>query len=92
MSGCSVLLLNEPTRGVDVGAKVDIYELIKQLADTGVAVVVSSSDAPELAALADRCLVYFAGRRVTEFRGRDVTEENIVGASVGHAGQEVPNA
>jgi len=83
LSGCAVLLLNEPTRGVDVGAKVDIYQLIKQLADAGVAVVVSSSDAPELAAIADRCQVYFAGRRVAELRGRDVTEDNIVGASVG---------
>jgi ABC-type sugar transport system ATPase subunit len=88
LSGCSVLLLNEPTRGVDVGAKVDIYQLIKQLADRGVAVVVSSSDAPELAAIADRCIVYFAGRRVAELRGRDVTEENIVGASVGQTAEE----
>ena len=88
LSGCSVLLLNEPTRGVDVGAKVDIYQLIKQLADRGVAVVVSSSDAPELAAIADRCAVYFAGRRVAELRGRDVTEENIVSASVGQTAQE----
>lgn len=88
LSGCSVLLLNEPTRGVDVGAKVDIYQLIKQLADSGVAVIVSSSDAPELAAIADRCAVYFAGRQVAELHGRDVTEENIVGASVGQTAQE----
>lgn len=88
LSGCSVLLLNEPTRGVDVGAKVDIYQLIRKLADTGVAVIVSSSDAPELSAIADRCAVYFAGRRVAELRGSDVTEENIVGASVGQTAQE----
>ncbi len=88
LSGCSVLLLNEPTRGVDVGAKVDIYQLIKQLADAGVAVVVSSSDAPELAAIADRCAVYFAGRQVAELHGADVTEDNIVGASVGQTAQE----
>jgi ABC-type sugar transport system ATPase subunit len=90
LSGCKVLLLNEPTRGVDVGAKVDIYQLIRTLADGGVSVVVSSSDAPELAAIADRCLVYFAGRQVAELRGRDVTEENIVAASVGQvAGGDV---
>ncbi len=92
LSGCSVLLLNEPTRGVDVGAKVDIYQLVKQLADAGVAVVVSSSDAPELAAIADRCAVYFAGRRIAELRGRDVTEDNIVGASVGQTAQEASHA
>lgn len=88
LSGCSVLLLNEPTRGVDVGAKVDIYQLVRRLADSGVAVIVSSSDAPELAAIADRCAVYFAGRQVAELRGSDVTEENIVGASVGQTAQE----
>ena len=87
LSGCSVLVLNEPTRGVDVGAKADIYQLIKQLADDGVSVIVSSSDAPELASIADRCVVYFAGRFVAELRGRDVTEENIVGASVGQKSQ-----
>ena len=85
LSGCKVLLLNEPTRGVDVGAKIEIYQLIRRLADDGVSVVVSSSDAPELAAIADRCLVYFAGRQVSELRGRDVTEENVVAASVGQA-------
>lgn len=83
LSGCSVLLLNEPTRGVDVGAKVEIYQLIRELADSGVAVIVSSSDAPELAAIADRCIVYFAGRQTAELRGNDITEENIVSASVG---------
>jgi len=88
LSGCSVLLLNEPTRGVDVGAKVDIYQLIKELADSGVAVVVSSSDAPELAAIADRCSVFFSGRQVAELHGRDVTEDNIVSASVGQTVEE----
>lgn len=92
LSGCSVLLLNEPTRGVDVGAKVDIYQLIRKLADSGVAVIVSSSDAPELAAIADRCAVYFAGRQVAELHGRDVTEENIVAASVGQTAEESTHA
>ncbi|WP_152187420.1 sugar ABC transporter ATP-binding protein [Georgenia satyanarayanai] len=92
LSGCSVLLLNEPTRGVDVGAKVDIYQLIRQLAESGVAVIVSSSDAPELAAITERCAVYFAGRQVAELHGRDVTEENIVGASVGQTAEEITHA
>lgn len=83
LSGCSVLILNEPTRGVDVGAKVEIYQLIRELADSGVAIVVSSSDAPELVAISDRCLVYFAGRQIANLTGEDIVEENIVGASVG---------
>ncbi|MCU1419068.1 sugar ABC transporter ATP-binding protein [Mycetocola sp.] len=82
-SGCRVLLLNEPTRGVDVGAKLEIYQLIRRLAAQGVAVIVSSSDAPELAAISDRCLVYLAGRQTAELAGPDITEDNIVGASVG---------
>ena len=83
LSGCSVLLLNEPTRGVDVGAKVEIYQLIRQLADEGVSIVVSSSDAPELVALADRCLVLNGGRVNALLAGKDVTEPRIVAASIG---------
>ena len=85
LTGCSVLILNEPTRGVDVGAKVEIYQLIKGLADSGVSVIVSSSDAPEIAAIADRCIVLFAGEQVAELEGNDVTEDNIIAASVGSA-------
>lgn len=83
LSGCSVLILNEPTRGVDVGAKVEIYELIKSLAHQGVSVIVSSSDAPELATLVDRCIVLFAGKQTAEFLQEDVNEDNIIAASVG---------
>jgi len=86
LSGCRVLLLNEPTRGVDVGAKVEIYQLIRELADDGVAVVVSSSDAPELAMIADRCVVYFAGRQVAELRDANINEDAIVSAAVGQVG------
>lgn len=85
LSGCRVLVLNEPTRGVDVGAKVEIYHLIKNVAAQGVAVVVSSSDAPELEALADRCLVYFAGKQVAELTNSDVNQDNIVHAAVGQS-------
>jgi ABC-type sugar transport system ATPase subunit len=83
LSGCRVLLLNEPTRGVDVGAKVEIYQLIEKLAASGVAVLVSSSEAPELAVLAHRCMVLYAGRVTAELHGEDVNETNIVAASVG---------
>lgn len=83
LSGCRVLLLNEPTRGVDVGAKIEIYELVKQLSEQGVSVIVASSDVPELVALTDRCLVYFAGELMAELEGDSLTEEAIVAASVG---------
>ncbi len=82
-SQCEVLLLNEPTRGVDVGAKVDIYKLIRLLADDGTAVVVSSSDIPELVSLVDRCIVFRSGEVVAELFHPNITEDSIVAVSLG---------
>ena len=83
LSDCRVLLLNEPTRGVDVGAKVDIYQLIRELAATGVAVIVSSSEAAELVAVADRCLTLYAGRVAGYLHGAAITEPAIVAGFLG---------
>ena len=85
LSECRVLLLNEPTRGVDVGAKVDIYQLVAELAATGVAVVVSSSEAAELVAVADRCVTLYAGRVSGYLQGDAIIESAIVAASLGHS-------
>lgn len=90
-SSCDVLLLNEPTRGVDIGAKVEIYELIQQLASEGKAVIVSSSDVPELVAVANRCLVFYAGKVTAELTGDNISEDSIISSSVGLL-QEVNNA
>lgn len=83
LTQCSVLLLNEPTRGVDVGAKVEIYQLIRKLASQGVAVVVSSSEAAELATISDSCLVLYAGQLHGRLAPSQVTEDSIVAASLG---------
>jgi len=83
LTDCRVLLLNEPTRGIDVGARVEIYQLIRKLAAGGVAVVVSSSDAAEIAAVADNCIVMYAGYSHQTLRGDQTTEDNIVAASLG---------
>jgi ribose transport system ATP-binding protein len=64
LRGCDVLLLDEPTRGVDVGARTEIYALIRRLAGQGVAVVLVSSEVPEVLGLADRVLVVRDGRVV----------------------------
>ena len=77
-----VLLLDEPTAGVDVGAKVSIYSLIRDAARRGTAVAVCSSDTAELAELCDRVIVLDAGRAVCELRGSDLTEEAILEASL----------
>jgi ABC-type sugar transport system ATPase subunit len=80
-----ILVLDEPTRGIDVGARAEIYQQIDQLAAAGVAVLVISSDIQELRLLADRILVMRAGRIVGEFSGPDATELNIGGAALGAA-------
>ena len=73
-----VLILDEPTRGIDVGAKSEIYALIRNLTKTGLGVIVISSEMPELIGLSDRILVMAEGRITAEFSGEAMTEENIL--------------
>jgi rhamnose transport system ATP-binding protein len=73
-----VLLLDEPTKGVDVGAKFEIHEAIRKQAAEGLAVVVVSSDLPEVLALADRILVMKEGRVQGELAGTNATEESVM--------------
>ena len=78
-----VLLLDEPTQGVDVGAKAAIYREIRDAADHGMAVLVASSDAEELVHLCDRVLVFRAGSVAIELRGSTLTEERLVAETLG---------
>lgn len=78
-----VLLLDEPTQGVDVGAKAAIYELIEGAARDGAGVLVCSSDAKELAMICDRVLVLRKGSRVAELKGVELTEAALVRAELG---------
>jgi len=73
-----VFLLDEPTRGVDVAARSEIYRAINRLAEAGAAVVMVSSDLPELLGMADRILVMRRGRLVAELTGRKTTQEEIL--------------
>ncbi|WP_369135641.1 sugar ABC transporter ATP-binding protein [Modestobacter sp. I12A-02662] len=75
---CRVLLLDEPTRGVDVGARSEIYALIRALADRGVAVVVVSSEIPEVLGLADRVLVVADGAVVTSAPADELDEHKVL--------------
>jgi simple sugar transport system ATP-binding protein len=77
-----LIIFDEPTRGVDVGAIVEIHELIQRLADEGKAVVVISSYLPEIMALSDRILVSRQGKVVEEFSAFEATEEKIMYAAV----------
>ena len=77
-----VLLLDEPTQGVDIGAKATIYDAVRRAAGAGTAVLVSSSDTEELAALCDRVLVLRDGEIADELRGDRVTEQSILASTL----------
>jgi ABC-type sugar transport system ATPase subunit len=77
-----VLVLDEPTRGVDVGAKVEIYRVLRQLAEAGSACLIASSDAGEIAAVCDRAIVMKGGRPVAELSGGALTADALTAAAI----------
>ena len=79
-----VLLLDEPTRGIDINAKKEIYRLIDELTQTGLAVVMVSSELPEVLAISDRILVMCEGKKTGEFNRAEATEERIMEAALPH--------
>ena len=79
--GCKLLLLDEPARGVDVGARYELFKLIAQCADAGMAIVMVSSYLPEIMGLSDRILVMRRGKAVAEFDRRNATEEALLHAA-----------
>lgn len=81
MTDIKVLLLDEPTRGIDVGAKAEIYKLISTMAQQGMAIIMVSSEMPELLALCDRFLVLSNGKIRGEFLKSEVTQEKIMKAA-----------
>ena len=84
MTDPKVIFLDEPTRGIDVGAKLEIYELINQLTDAGKAVVLVSSELPELIGMSDRIVMLHEGRITGEFARREATQERLMEAALGH--------
>lgn len=77
-----VLLMDEPTRGIDVGAKNEIYKLISELADGGLGIVVVSSELPEILAISDRIMVLSEGRKTGEFSRGNANEEALMTAAI----------
>ena len=80
-----ILLLDDPTRGIDVGAKAELYALIDRLCRDGLGVILTSSELPELLALADRIVVLAEGRLTAEFSRAEATEQRIMEAATGNA-------
>ncbi|MEU1479803.1 sugar ABC transporter ATP-binding protein [Streptomyces sp. NPDC005760] len=78
LRGCRILLLDEPTRGVDVGARAELYAVVRRLADEGLAVLLVSSEVPEVLGLADRVLVLREGRVVHTAPARELDEHRVL--------------
>jgi ABC-type sugar transport system ATPase subunit len=76
-----VLLLDDPTRGIDVGAKAELYRLIDELCREGLGLVVTSSELPELLTLCDRILVFCEGRLTGDFSRSEASEQRIIQAA-----------
>ena len=83
MTRPKVLFLDEPTRGIDVGAKAEIHALTAQLADAGVAIVLVSSELPEILGMSDRILVLHEGRITGKFVNENLTQEDILRCAAG---------
>lgn len=81
----SVLILDEPTRGVDIGAKQEIYRLVRQAAERGMGILMISSEMEEIVGVADRVLVMREGRIAGELRGEEIHEQNVLRLALGAA-------
>lgn len=82
-SECRVLIFDEPTRGVDVGAKVEIYKIMNSLAEEGAAIIMISSEMPEIIGMSDRVIVMREGRVTGELEKQELSEENLIKLSMG---------
>jgi ribose transport system ATP-binding protein len=81
-SGSKILIFDEPTRGIDVGAKAEVFALMNQLTRDGVGIIMISSEMPEILAMADRILVMKDGRFTAEYPAGEATQEQLLlGAS-----------
>ena len=82
MTDARIVLLNDPTRGIDVGTKQEFYQLLARLAETGVAIIYYSTDYDELVGCCDRVLVMYDGRIGRTLEGAEITEKNLVAAAL----------
>ena len=83
LSDCKVLILDEPTRGIDVGAKIEVYNLINALAKEGKAVLVITSEIPELLGICDRVMVMARGRLSGTLGREEASQESVMTLAIG---------
>ena len=79
-----MLILDEPTQGIDVGAKSEIHSLMCDLAEQGMAILMISSELPEILGMSDRIAVMHAGKIVATFGRAEANQQNILSAALGH--------
>jgi rhamnose transport system ATP-binding protein len=85
----SILILDEPTRGVDVGSKSEVHAIIGELAAEGIGVIVISSDLPEVLALSDRVLIMREGRQMAILDRADADPESVMNAAMGQTSADL---
>ena len=89
LSRPDVLILDEPTRGIDVGAKAEIHRLMSELASQGIGIIMISSELPEILGMSDRILVMRLGRLVAEFDRDEATQEKIIEQAISTSKESV---
>jgi ribose transport system ATP-binding protein len=82
-TAAEVIIFDEPTKGIDIGAKEDVYKLMLELAREGKYIIMISSDMPELIAMSDRVLIMKEKKLVAVLSGAEINEENILAISIG---------
>ena len=87
-----ILILDEPTRGIDVGAKAEVHQIINELAGQGLGIIMISSDMPEVLAMSDRILVMREGRQMGVFTRKEATQETVLTAAMGQNNRAVEKA
>lgn len=89
VTNCEVLILLEPTRGIDVGAKAEIHKIMRDLANKGISIIMTSSELSELINLPDRTMVLYKGRVTEKFDRDSITEEKLVAAQIGQTAGKI---
>ena len=87
-----LLILDEPTRGIDVGAKAEVHQIINELAQQGMAIMMISSDLPEVLAMSDRILVMREGRQMEILTRQEATQERVMSAAMGQQNSQGESA
>jgi len=91
LSDCNIIIFDEPTKGVDIGAREEIYKLMVQLARQGKAILMVSSDMPEILSMSDRIGILREGELVSIISPENLTEEKLMGMYLGIAQEESQN-